>query len=85
MTVTLPSVTPAQLEKLVDSIVAAKSRDGQLDLCPLTFPDIVEIRRSFAATLATSLHGRTAYPKDPEEEKDAEPAAPAPAEAPAEK
>ncbi len=83
----LPSVTPAQLEKLVDSIVAAKSRDGQLDLCPLTFPDIVEIRRSFAATLATSLHGRIAYPKEPEEEKEtaAAPAAPAPAEAPAEK
>ena len=83
----LPSVTPAQLEKLVDNIVAGKSRDGQLDLCPLTFPDLVEIRRSFAATLATSLHGRIAYPKDPEEEKDAAaaPAAPAPAEAPAEK
>ena len=83
----LPSVTPAQLEKLVDSIVAAKSRDGQLDLCPLTFPDVVEIRRSFAATLATSLHGRIAYPKEPEEEKEttAAPAAPAPAEPPAEK
>ena len=85
----LPSVTPAQLEKLVDSIVAAKARDGQLDLCPLTYPDVVEIRRSFAATLATSLHGRIAYPKDPEKEKDAPAApaapAPAPADAPAAK
>ena len=59
----LPSVTPAQLEKLVDSIVGAKARDGQLDLSPLTYPDVAEIRRTFAATLATALHGRIAYPK----------------------
>ena len=83
----LAGATPAQVEKLVDNIVAAKARDGQLDLSPLTFPDLVEIRRSFAATLATSLHGRIAYPKDPAEEKDAAPAAaPAPtAPAPAAK
>ena len=74
----LSGATPAQVEKLVDTIVAAKARDGQLDLSPLTFPDIVEIRRSFAATLATSLHGRIAYPKDPAEEKDAAPAPAAP-------
>ena len=78
----LAGATPAQVEKLVDNIVAAKARDGQLDLSPLTFPDIVEIRRSFAGTLATALHGRIAYPKDPAEEKEAAPAAP-PAPAPA--
>ena len=79
----LAGATPAQVEKLVDNIVAAKARDGQLDLSPLTFPDLVEIRRSFAATLATSLHGRTPYPKDPAEEKEAAPAAPPAPAAPA--
>lgn len=54
---------PSILEKKVDAIVAAKARDGQLDDSPLSFADVVEIRRAFSSMLATALHGRVAYPE----------------------
>ncbi|MBQ7667615.1 MAG: HDIG domain-containing protein [Kiritimatiellae bacterium] len=69
----IPNPDPAVLEKKVDAVVSAKIRDGQLDASPLTFADVVEIRRSFSSTLATALHGRISYPGDkPGEGKDAD-------------
>ena len=61
----LANPTPSAIEKLVDSIVAAKAADGQLDASPLTYADVNEIRRVFASVLPTILHARGAYPKAP--------------------
>ena len=61
----LPNPTPSAIEKLVDSIVAAKAADGQLDASPLTYADVNEIRRVFSSVLPTILHARIAYPKAP--------------------
>ena len=63
----LANPDPSVLEKKVDAIVSGKIRDGQLDDCPLSFSDAVEIRRSFSSTLATALHGRISYPGQKEE------------------
>lgn len=61
--------TPGGIEKLVEKIVADKIADGQLDEAPVTLGDIVELKKSFTASLTTIHRGRIAYPKaDPEKD-----------------
>ena len=71
--------TRANIENMVESIVNGKIKDEQLDSSPLTFLDVVSIKRSFASSLTNILHARVPYPKDEDqkgrgEEKQKEPA-----------
>ena len=60
----LTKPTPAKIEQLVDEIIRARIRDGQLDECDLTMRDLRGIRDSFTKTLRTSLHRRIPYPDE---------------------
>jgi membrane-associated HD superfamily phosphohydrolase len=55
------------VEELLDSIFQDRLEDGQLDECPLTFEEVVTIKKSFLKTTLNMLHSRIEYP---EEEKD---------------
>lgn len=59
----LAKPTQGQIENMVDSIIAEKLADGQLDECDLTFKDINRIRASFDRTLTSMLHARIEYPE----------------------
>jgi len=74
----LEKTTPGHLEGLVNDIVFAKLKDGQLENCELTMKDLAKIKRSFVFTLTNMLHGRIAYPKD--EDRGKQPAKQAPGE-----
>jgi membrane-associated HD superfamily phosphohydrolase len=54
--------TPSALFSLVNDIVEAKLKDGQLDECPLTIKDLATVKQSFVSSLTTILHARIAYP-----------------------
>jgi hypothetical protein len=64
--------TVGHLENLVSDIINAKLEDGQLDDCDLTLAELTRVKRSFIFTLNSMLHGRLAYPKD--ENRDKQPA-----------
>lgn len=49
---------------MIDEIVNNRIKDGQLDQCPLTFPELNTIKESFAKTLRSMLHSRIQYPKE---------------------
>jgi len=61
--------TPAKIDALVWEIIRKRIRSGQLDDADLTFGELAKIRKSFVSTLTTMMHGRIAYPKGDEEEK----------------
>ncbi len=61
---------PGQIDPLVNDILREKLNDGQLDHCLLTLAEINAVRRSFIFSLNNMLHGRVAYPKEAEKEKD---------------
>ena len=75
---TATKVTPSHLEGLVNELVGAKLRDGQLDESGLTMGELVKIKKSFVFTLRSMFHGRVPYPKD--EDRDSQPADDTPAE-----
>jgi hypothetical protein len=55
--------TPQKIEVMIEEIVRARLKDGQLDESALTMRDLHAIRESFAKTLRTSLHRRIPYPE----------------------
>jgi putative nucleotidyltransferase with HDIG domain len=57
-----------KFEDLIDSIVEATQRDGQLDECELTFRDLLETKRAFAQVLSAMRHDRIEYPEKEEEQ-----------------
>jgi putative nucleotidyltransferase with HDIG domain len=59
----LRKVTPQSVRELVDTIVSDRIRDGQLNLCPLTFREVNGIREGLAEVLLSMLHHRIEYPK----------------------
>ena len=61
--------SPAKIDALVWEIIRKRIRSGQLDDANITFGELAKIRKSFAATLTTMMHGRIAYPKGEDEEK----------------
>jgi putative nucleotidyltransferase with HDIG domain len=61
--------TAARIEALVNDIVDARMNDGQLDACDLTFAQLAAIKQSFLFTLTNMLHGRVAYPKHEDRNK----------------
>ncbi len=58
----LEKVSPSHIEHLVDDIVDAKLRDGQLDECALTLAEIRSIKKAFVFALTNMLHSRISYP-----------------------
>jgi hypothetical protein len=58
----LEKITPSRIGEMVDRLVRDKLLDGQLDEAPLTLAELKTVRESFAFTLTSILHGRTAYP-----------------------
>ena len=58
----------SRIESLVEEIIRARIRDGQLDDCDLTMSDLKAIRESFTKTLRTALHRRIPYPGEKEKE-----------------
>ena len=56
--------TDANIEELVDKIVAAKLQEGELSLAPLTFKDIDTIKSIFKKRLKAIYHTRVSYPKE---------------------
>ena len=58
--------TPAKISGLVNDIVNARIKDGQLDECPLTLHDLKVVKESFSKTLQSMLHSRIEYPKEEE-------------------
>ncbi|MDR3229177.1 MAG: HDIG domain-containing protein [Puniceicoccales bacterium] len=60
----LPVTTPQSIRELVDSIVATRIADGQLDESPLTFRELEVIRESMEHSLTTMYHHRVQYPKE---------------------
>lgn len=64
----LSKPTPSRIESLVEEIIRARVRDGQLDDCDLTMSDLKAIRESFSKTLRTALHRRIPYPGEKEKE-----------------
>ena len=58
----LPQITPEILENHVQTLIAAKLAEGQLDECDLSLKDLSTVRDSFASVLRGVLHGRIAYP-----------------------
>lgn len=63
----MEKVTPTHIESLVNDIVNRRLLDGQLDACELTLREVRTIKRSFAFTLSSMMHGRIPYPKDDED------------------
>jgi putative nucleotidyltransferase with HDIG domain len=57
----LRNPTAQSIEKLVNSIIDGKIREGQFDNCYLTFRDIDKLRNSFYFTLLNMLHSRIGY------------------------
>ncbi len=67
---TLQKPSPGKIDALVWEIFRNRIRNGQLNSADLTFGELAKVRKSFAKTLTTMLHGRIAYPKDEENEED---------------
>lgn len=60
---TLEQPTTQDIQELVDRLVNEKLQDGQLDESPLSFRDLLVIKRSFVATLSSMFHHRVKYPE----------------------
>ena len=58
----LSNPTPDALSLHIESIVAAKLREGELDECDLSLREMAMVREAFANTLRGAMHGRVAYP-----------------------
>ncbi len=54
--------TPEILANHIESIVAAKLREGELDECDLSLKEMALVREAFATTLRGAMHGRVSYP-----------------------
>jgi hypothetical protein len=61
--------TSTRIESLVNEIVDVRVKDGQLNECDLTFAQVTKIKQSFIFTLTNMLHGRVAYPKHEDRNK----------------
>ena len=59
---TMDDPSPTRIAELVDHLIEAKIKDGQMDEAPLTFADITAIKDSFINTLTRMFHHRVRYP-----------------------
>ena len=60
----LQKPTPQKIEQMVDELVAARIKDGQLDECDLTLGELDKVKESFQGRLRTMLHRRIPYPEE---------------------
>ncbi|MEM9998376.1 MAG: HDIG domain-containing metalloprotein, partial [Bacteroidota bacterium] len=67
----LQKPTPKRLESLIDSIIRARTEDGQLDGTELTFADLAKIKETFLSILSGVYHFRVKYPDQPPEDGEA--------------
>lgn len=65
----LKKVTPQSVEELIDSIIAQRLNDRQLDEAPLTMNELRIIRESLCSSVLDMLHSRVEYPKAKTEKK----------------
>ena len=65
----LPEPTPIRLEQLVSTLANKRLMDGQFDECNLTLQDLHKIGQAITRTIQAIHHGRIAYPKDEQEQK----------------
>lgn len=63
---TLQDPSPERIRSLIDGLVSARVRDGQLDQCPLTLHELDRIKAEFAQTLTSFYHQRVEYPGEVE-------------------
>ncbi len=59
-----------KVENMINNIVNARIKEGQLDEAPITFRDITIIKNSVKTILLGQYHKRIKYPKQEEMEKD---------------
>lgn len=64
--ITEPDAT--KIENMVNTIINARLRDGQLDESPITFADIKKIKEAFLNILILQNHKRIKYPRQQEAE-----------------
>ena len=74
--------TPERIRDLVDTVVASKVSDQQLDEAPLTFAEVAQVKEQFVKILSGVVHRRIEYP-DTKHLTDAEDSAEDSEEAPA--
>jgi len=58
----------AELTRIVEEIFDQRSRDGQLDDCPLTLHELALVRRTYVELLRGAYHPRIQYPQKRQEE-----------------
>lgn len=66
-----------KLENMINRLVDERVSEGQLNHTPLTFEDILEIKKSFLKILVGMYHGRVRYPGQEQMEAETSTAAPA--------
>ncbi len=54
--------TPGRIRGVVNRILEARVKDGQLDESPITFEDLAKVRDSFIPILTALFHARVHYP-----------------------
>jgi len=59
---TLEEPSPARINSLIQRVVDARVKSGELDECPLTLKDLARIREAFAKVLVGAFHRRIVYP-----------------------
>ena len=59
----LSDYSPQSIEALVNKIVDAQVAEGLHSESPISFRDILEIKRSFVSSLSTMYHSRISYPE----------------------
>ena len=59
----LSDYSPQSIEALVNKVVDAQVAEGLHSEAPISFRDILEIKKSFIASLSTMYHSRISYPE----------------------
>lgn len=61
----LRKATPQSIDELIEKIFTARLEDGQLDESPITFNELLKVKKSFSRSLLNMLHARVEYPAGP--------------------
>lgn len=65
----LPEKNEETLRKVINQIIDAKVKNGELDNAPITFKDITDFKAIFLEKLKNIYHLRIQYPSDPKDNK----------------
>ena len=61
----LDEVTEETLTQMVERLVSDRINDHQFDQCPLSFEELLLVKKAIIKTLAVTSHIRIKYPKKP--------------------